>query len=161
MTVDALDVLFPPIFLDRISPIQHQGFCRTYTGAALWEAKFVETKHLLVFAPTFSTTFFFGDSRARAGDAQLQPYEKHPLFAPRVTCLGGETWGACDTRLPRDLITNYHHCLLIVSRIRTCIAMSNPETRSSLSKIMVEKALWNCCVSLSLTEIMPNLYLGG
>ena len=30
-----------------------------------------------------------------------------------------------------------------------------------ITKFMIEKALWNCCVSLSLTEILPNLYLGG
>lgn len=39
--------------------------------------------------------------------------------------------------------------------------MSDPETRNIVSKAMIEKALWNCCVSLSLTEILPNLYLGG
>ncbi|CAF9917177.1 hypothetical protein IMSHALPRED_003488 [Imshaugia aleurites] len=39
--------------------------------------------------------------------------------------------------------------------------MSAPELRASITRFMIEKALWNCCVSLSLTEIMPNLYLGG
>ncbi|KAM0795897.1 protein-tyrosine phosphatase-like protein [Usnea florida] len=38
--------------------------------------------------------------------------------------------------------------------------MSSPNG-NTVTKIMIEKALWNCCVSLSLTEIMPNLYLGG
>lgn len=28
-------------------------------------------------------------------------------------------------------------------------------------RFMIEKALWNCCVSLVLTEILPGLYLGG
>ena len=30
-----------------------------------------------------------------------------------------------------------------------------------ITRFTIEKALWNCCVSLLLTEIMPNLYLGG
>ena len=30
-----------------------------------------------------------------------------------------------------------------------------------ITKFRIEKALRNCCVSLSLTEILPNLYLGG
>ena len=30
-----------------------------------------------------------------------------------------------------------------------------------VTRFMIEKALWNCCVSLALTEILPNLYLGG
>ena len=42
--------------------------------------------------------------------------------------------------------------------------MSQPEEaarRNTVTRFMIEKALWNCCVSLSLTEILPNLYLGG
>lgn len=54
-----------------------------------------------------------------------------------------------------------HHRLNINLIIHIPTAMSNAEARSGLTKIMIEKALWNCCVSLSLTEIMPNLYLGG
>lgn len=41
-------------------------------------------------------------------------------------------------------------------------ARSEEETRNTIiTKFMIEKALWNCCVSLSLTEILPNLYVGG
>ena len=55
--------------------------------------------------------------------------------------------------------------LLVINNFRKyfipSITMSDLGSRNALMKIMIEKALWNCCVSLSLTEIMPNLYLGG
>lgn len=61
--------------------------------------------------------------------------------------------------------TQYHHLhtyslFLYIPYIP--IAMSDAEDRpNAVTRFTIEKALWNCCVSLSLTQIMPNLYLGG
>ena len=37
----------------------------------------------------------------------------------------------------------------------------NNNNNAVITKFMIEKALWNSCVSLSQTEILPNLYIGG
>ena len=95
-----------------------------------------------------------------------------PTADTRIRRLWSRAWAVkhefCGTRHSSHHVLYFlkNHCRLYIyiRRIYTfpiSIIMSSSETSNTVTKSAIEKTLWSCCVSLSLTEILPNLYLGG
>ena len=85
----------------------------------------------------------------------MQPY-RNPRLRSRVQAVNTQMGSST-----RPLASSSTACQISIPRFHHPPTMSDPEDRNTVTRFMIEKALWNCCVSLSLTEILPNLYIGG